>query len=68
MKAIVHHKYGTPGVLELHGIDKPVVADDELLVRIRASSLNIGEWFAITGLYSGRMAMGMRKPKDPRLG
>ena len=37
MKAIVQDKYGSPDVLELRAIDKPVVKDDEVLVRVRAA-------------------------------
>ncbi len=69
MKAIVFHKYGLPDVLELEEIDKPAVADDEVLVRIHASSLNMLEWHSISGLGIARiMGGGLRKPKDPRLG
>ena len=55
MKAIVHHKYGPPEVLELHEIDKPVAADDEVLVRVHAASLNILDWYGISGLAIGRI-------------
>jgi NADPH:quinone reductase-like Zn-dependent oxidoreductase len=41
MKAIVHHKYGSAEVLQLEEIDKPSPADDEVLVRVHAASLNI---------------------------
>jgi NADPH:quinone reductase-like Zn-dependent oxidoreductase len=68
MKAIVHHEYGSPDVLELVDLDKPVPADDEVLVRIRASSVNPAEWHEVTGLLVGRAQMGLRKPKEPRLG
>ncbi len=44
MKAIIQHKYGSPGdVLELEEIDKPVVKDDEVLVRVHAASIHIGD-------------------------
>jgi NADPH:quinone reductase and related Zn-dependent oxidoreductases len=68
MKAIVYQKYGSPDVLELQEVDKPVIADDQLLVRVYASSLNMGEWHAMTGLYVARPSTGWRKPKDPWLG
>jgi NADPH:quinone reductase-like Zn-dependent oxidoreductase len=68
MKAIVHHKYGSPDVLELVDVDKPVPADDEVLVRVRASSVNPAEWYEVTGLLVGRTQMGLFKPKEPRLG
>jgi NADPH:quinone reductase-like Zn-dependent oxidoreductase len=68
MKAIVHHRYGSPDVLELTDVDTPVTADDEVLVRVHASSVNPAEWYAVTGLLVGRTQMGLLKPKEPRLG
>jgi len=69
MQAIVYHKYGSPDVLELAQIDKPVAADDEVLVRVHAASVNPLDWHSISGLYIARvMGGGLRKPKDPRLG
>ncbi len=44
MKAIAYHEYGSPDVLELQDIDKPVVKDDEVLVRVRAASPNPYDW------------------------
>src|SRR5262245_35621486 len=44
MKAIVQNGYGSPDVLELREIDQPVVADDQVLVRIRAASINAFDW------------------------
>lgn len=68
MKAIVHHNYGSPNVLELREIEKPVVAADEVLVRVHAASINILDWYGMTGLAIGRIGGGLRKPKDPRVG
>ena len=68
MKAIVHHKYGSADVLQLEEIDKPSPADDEVLVRVHAASLNILDWYGITGLAIGRVGGGLRGPKDPRVG
>jgi NADPH:quinone reductase-like Zn-dependent oxidoreductase len=68
MKAIVHYRYGTPDVLELVDVDKPAPADDEVLVRVRASSVNPAEWYGMTGLLVARTQAGLRKPKEPRLG
>src|SRR5687767_9849957 len=68
MKAIVHHKYGSPDVLELQEIDKPIATDDEVLVRVHAASLNILDWYGISGLAIGRIGGGLRRPKDPRVG
>lgn len=68
MKAIVYHRYGSPDVLEIEEIDKPSPQDDEVLVRLRAASLNMGEWHALTGLFVARPQLGLLKPKNPRLG
>ena len=70
MKAIVYHEYGSPDdVLELQDIGKPVVKDDEMLVRVRATSVNPYDWHWLTGLpYFSRLQSGLRKPKVDGLG
>ncbi len=67
MKAIVQDTYGSPDVLELRDIDKPVVEDDEVLVRVRATSVHPDVWHVLNGLpYVLRvMGAGLRKPKNP---
>jgi NADPH:quinone reductase-like Zn-dependent oxidoreductase len=69
MKAIVYCDYGVPN-LKLAEIDKPTPADDQLLVRVRAASVNPLDWHFIEGTpYVMRaMGVGLRKPKDTRLG
>jgi NADPH:quinone reductase-like Zn-dependent oxidoreductase len=66
MKAIVYHQYGSPDdVLELIDIDQPVVNDNEVLVRVRAASVNPADWHLVRGKpYIARLQMGLRKPKD----
>lgn len=65
MKAIVHHKYGTPDVLALEEVDMPVVKDGEVLVRIRAASVNPYDWHFLTGTpYFMRMGAGLFRPKQ----
>jgi NADPH:quinone reductase-like Zn-dependent oxidoreductase len=65
MKAIVQNEYGSPDVLELKEIDKPVVKDDGVLVRIHAAALHVGDVFAMRGVpYIARMAAGWPKPKN----
>lgn len=69
MKAIVYHEYGTPDVLELREMEKPAVADDELLVRVHAASVNPVDWHTMTGKpFLVRTQAGLRKPKSDRLG
>ena len=70
MKAIAHKQYGRPepGVLDLGEVDIPVPEDDQVLVRVCASSVNPVEWYGVTGPLFARVGAGFRKPKDPRLG
>jgi NADPH:quinone reductase-like Zn-dependent oxidoreductase len=68
MKAVVHESYGLPEVLKIVEIEKPEVPDDGVLVRVHASSLNIVEWYGMTGLFLARIGGGLAKPKDTRLG
>jgi NADPH:quinone reductase-like Zn-dependent oxidoreductase len=68
MKAIVHERYGRPNVLELREVAKPVPEDDQVLVRVLASSVNPVEWYGVTGPYFARIGSGLRQPKDPTVG
>ena len=67
MKAIVQDTYGSTDVLELRDIDKPLIADDEVLVRVQAAGVDRGVWHLMTGLaYPIRLAgYGLRAPKTP---
>jgi NADPH:quinone reductase-like Zn-dependent oxidoreductase len=67
MKAIVQRGYGSADVLELREIEEPVAADDEVLVRVRASSVHPDVWHAMKGVpYVLRiMGSGLRRPKNP---
>ncbi len=67
MKAIVQDTYGSPDVLELRDIDKPVVGDDEVLVRVHAAGVDQGVWHLMAGMpYLLRLAgFGLRAPKNP---
>src|SRR5881296_517199 len=69
MKAIVYCDYGL-GNVRLDQIEKPVPKDDEVLVRVRAASVNPYDWHFVEGTpYIMRlMGVGLRKPKDTRLG
>jgi NADPH:quinone reductase-like Zn-dependent oxidoreductase len=64
MKAVVQDRYGSPDVLELRDVDKPVPAADELLVRVHAAAVNAYDWHALHGdPYVARMAFGLHRPK-----
>jgi NADPH:quinone reductase-like Zn-dependent oxidoreductase len=67
MKAITHCEYGGPEVLEVDEIEKPVPNDNQVLVRVRAASLNPLD-LTIRGPLLLRPLFGLRKPKDTRLG
>src|SRR5712675_1163594 len=69
MKAIVYCDYGLAN-LKLEEIEKPVPTDDQLLVKVRAASVNPYDWHFVEGTpYVVRvMGVGLRKPKDTRLG
>lgn len=70
MKAIVQDKYGSPEeVMKLQDIDKPVIKDDEVLIKVHSASLHIGDWVIARGVpYFMRMIFGLRKPKERILG
>ena len=68
MKAVVHCDYGITN-LKLQEIEKPTPADDQVLVRVRAASLNPLDGHFVRGMWLARlMGGGLRKPKDTRLG
>jgi NADPH:quinone reductase-like Zn-dependent oxidoreductase len=69
MRAITIDRYGSPGILRLQDIAEPVVNDDDVLVRVRAASLNPYDWHVLTGLpYIGRAQFGLRRPRVRGLG
>ena len=70
MKAVVYTDYGSPDVLQIRDIKKPVPNDDQVLIKVRAVSINPLDWHFMEGTpYIMRaMGVGLRKPKDPRLG
>src|SRR4029077_20664092 len=66
MKAIVQDRYGYPvAVLELQDIAKPVAKAGEVLVRVRAASVHVGDRILVRGVpYIARLAVGISKPKN----
>src|SRR6186997_3668213 len=66
MEAIVQDRYGSSEVLGSQDIDPPTIGDDEVLVRVRAASIHVGDWILMTGSpFVMRFATGLRKPKNP---
>jgi NADPH:quinone reductase-like Zn-dependent oxidoreductase len=64
MRAIVQDRYGSPDVLRLGEVDKPVPADNEVLVRVHAAAVNARDWHILRGdPYLARAALGLRRPK-----
>jgi len=70
MKAIVYTKYGPPDVLELKEVEKPTPKENEVLLKVRAASLNALDWHLMRGrpLAIRLMIGGLRKPKITRPG
>jgi NADPH:quinone reductase-like Zn-dependent oxidoreductase len=69
MKAIVYHSYGSPDVIQFEEIEKPITSDNEVLVKVRAASVNPADWHFMRGTpYVVRLVAGLRKPRITRLG
>ena len=66
MKAITQDVYGSAEVLKLREIKQPEIRDDEVLVRVHAASIHLGDWIVMTGSpFVMRFATGLRTPKNP---
>src|SRR2546430_7786027 len=69
MKAIVYHRYGSPDVLECEEIERPTPEDDQVMIEVRAASVNPFDWHFMRGTpYFMRLIAGLRKPKIAGLG
>ena len=70
MKAIVYHKYGSPDVLELEEVEKPILKDNEVLVKVYAASVNAYDWHLLRAdpFLVRLMGGGLLKPKNKILG
>ena len=66
MKAITQNIYGSAEVLQTRDVDMPTIGDDEVLVRVHAASVHVGDWIVMTGSpFVMRFATGLRTPKNP---
>ena len=69
MKAIIYTKYGSPDVLELKEVEKPIPKDNEVIIKVHAASVNNWDWDRLTGKpYLYRLLSGISKPKLQILG
>ena len=69
MKAAVYSRYGPPDVVQIRDVEKPVPKDDEVLIKVRAASVNPVDWHFMRGRpYFLRILAGLRKPRITRLG
>src|SRR5918996_5983081 len=69
MKAFLCEKYGPPETLRMAEVDKPAPNTDEVLVKVRAVSVNPADWHSMRGkpLFS-RATLGLLRPKNKILG
>ena len=76
MRAAICTRYGPPDVLQLWEVEKPVPGDEEVLIKIHATTVNSSDWFIRSALRSApfitqipmRLVMGITRPRNPILG
>ena len=68
MRAVVYDRYGGPDVLRLVDVPVPACGPGQVLVRIRATSVNLSDWEALTGWPAYSRIEGPRRPPRPVLG
>lgn len=69
MRAIVQNGFGSPDVLATADVERPAIAADEVLVRVRAAGVDRGTWHLMTGEpYAARLAFGLRGPRGRVIG
>jgi NADPH:quinone reductase-like Zn-dependent oxidoreductase len=65
MQAVVQDRYGSAEVLEVQDVDRPEIGDGDVLVRVQAASIHIGDWILMTGSpFVMRFGTGLRTPKN----
>jgi NADPH:quinone reductase-like Zn-dependent oxidoreductase len=68
MKAVMCTKYGSPDVLQLKEVDKPIPKDDEVLIKVHAASINSWDWDMLTGRpLEYRLLSGILRPKKTKI-
>lgn len=68
MKAVVYTRYGSPDVLQLNEVEKPIPKDDEVLIKVHATSINSWDWDILTGKpLEYRLFSGILRPKKTRI-
>jgi NADPH:quinone reductase-like Zn-dependent oxidoreductase len=66
MKAITQDRYGTMDVLQMRDVDQPQIGAGDVLVRVHAASVHVGDWIVMTGSpFVMRFVTGLRAPKQP---
>jgi NADPH:quinone reductase-like Zn-dependent oxidoreductase len=68
MKAVRYCEYGSPEVVKVVDVEKPVPTDDQVLIKVRAASLNAFDVYVTRDSWLARLFFGLRKPRDTRLG
>jgi len=69
MKAIVYKKYGSPDVLQMEDAEKPAPDENQVLIKVHATSINAGDYRTMRAdPFLIRLMSGLLKPKEPRLG
>ena len=68
MKAIRYCEYGSPDIVKLDEVEKPVPDDNQVLIKVRAASLNAFDAYVIRDTWLSRLIFGLRKPRETRLG
>lgn len=65
MQAVIHERYARPhDALAVGEVDLPSINDDQVLLRVHATSVNAAEWYAVTGPLFARFGTGVRRPKS----
>jgi len=69
MKAAIYQRFGPPDVIQIMETEKPIPKDDEVLINVRAASVNPYDWHFLRGTpYFLRIVAGLRRPRDTRFG